>query len=71
MEVVDTSKQSRLCDSFHAVANNISKGLSDSAAAATNGHCTNWAEFCLDMELEPLLFLYRVRLPILNASASQ
>ena len=56
---------------FCAATINISEGLSDSQAAAADGHWTKWAEFCQDVDLDTLLFLYRDLVPILNTFARQ
>ena len=45
MEAVDPSNQSRFLNIFRAAEQEISNGLSDSRAAATNGHWTTWADF--------------------------
>ena len=46
MEAMDPSKRDCFCNSFRAAENDITKGLSTSQSTTSDGHWTNWAEFC-------------------------
>ena len=70
-EAVDPSNIFRFFDSFHAVAQDITKGLSASQAAAANGHWPTWAKLYIYMYFEPPLVLYRDAVPILNTFMRQ
>ena len=66
---MEPSNQARFCNSFYSVVHDIAKGLSASQTAATNEKCTKWAEFCQDLDLNPLLILHRDPVHILNTFA--
>ena len=68
---VDPVNHNSFCDSFCAVADDIAKGLSTSRSAAANGIWLNWTALYRDVDLDPLLILYRDLFLLLNAFARQ
>ena len=71
MEAVDPSKQARFCNSFCAATQDIAEGLSASRSTAADGHWMKWDEFCQEIDLDPLLVLYRDPVPIFNTFVMQ
>ena len=66
---MDPANHTLLRDRFHAVADNITKGLSTNITVAANGHWEKWAALCRYVSLYPVHILYRDLFPILNAFA--
>ena len=71
LEVVNSYKRYRLCNSFRAVADEIAEGISASQYTAANRHWTKLAELFQDVSLNPLLVSYQDPVFILNTFARQ
>ena len=73
LETMDSAKCTNLHDSFRAVVDNITEVLSSRWAYATNtaayGHWVKQDALFRDVEIYPLLFLYRYPVLLLNAFA--
>ena len=71
MEDVDPSKGARVFGIFRTVTQNIDERLSSSQSATANGPWKKWSEFCPDVDLNPLLVLYRGPVSILDTFVRQ
>ena len=71
MENMDPTKCTCFRNIFHAMPDDISKGISTSRSTDASGHWENWDSFCRGVDLDPLLVLYRDPFPILNAFSRQ
>ena len=67
MATVDTLAQTRFCDSFSALTEDIREKLYVGQATAADVHWNKWAYFYARVALEPLLVAYKDPVPIFSA----
>ena len=71
MAAVKPTKRNHFQDSFRAVADDITKGLSTIRSTVADGKWVKWDALCRYVDLNPLLVLYREPVPILNTFVRQ
>ena len=68
---MDPNKRTNSHTRFRAASDDTINGLSYNQDTATNEHWSNWAAFCKNVTLNPLLISYRDLVPVLYSFVQQ